>query len=115
MELFPGVNRLVCMLEKLDHTADKLPALLKKLRLERRISQLQLADEAGVNVSVVHRTELGSDARLSTWKKLFDGLGYRLLIDAYELAEECGDVLSEESERRQDRRLEGLCTGKRRY
>ncbi|MCX5794290.1 MAG: helix-turn-helix transcriptional regulator [Elusimicrobia bacterium] len=44
---------------------------LKELRLDRGISQRQLADQAGVNASVVHRAERGEDAKLSTWGKLF--------------------------------------------
>ena len=92
-----------------------MAALLRQLRQERRISQLQLADGAGVNVSVVHRAERGQDARLSTWRKLFAGLGYRLLIDTAELSEEAGDLLIEEGDRRREKRLEGLCAGKNRF
>jgi transcriptional regulator with XRE-family HTH domain len=91
-----------------------MAALLKELRLARGISQLQLAAEAGVNVSVAHRAEQGGDAKLSTWGKLFEGLGYRILIDATELAEETADLLAEERDRRLDRRAErrpGLPSG----
>lgn len=90
-------------------------ALLRKLRQERGISQRQLADSIGVNHSVVGRAERGVDARLSTWERLFEGLGYRLSWDAQELAEEAQDLLSEEAERRSERNREGLCTGKRRF
>lgn len=96
-------------------TVRRMATLLIKLRLERGISQRQLADQAGVNASVVHRAERGEDAKLSTWGKLFEGLGYRLLIDATELAEETGDLLAEEHNRRLERRSEGLCAGKRRF
>lgn len=89
--------------------------LLKELRLGRGISQRQLADHAGVNVSVVHRAEQGQDAKLSTWHRLFEGLGYRLLIEAAEFCEEAGDLLAEERERRLGRQAEGLGTGKRRF
>ncbi len=92
-----------------------LAALLVRLRRERRISQLQLADEAKVSVSVVHGAELGRDARLSTWEKLFDGLGYRLEFEALELDEEHADVIRREADRRWTRRNEGLCAGKRRF
>lgn len=88
-----------------DEAVNHLAALLKSLRLERRISQLHLADQAGVHASVVHRAERGSDARLSTWSALFDGLGYRLTFDVEELCEEEGDLLSAESAARQERRL----------
>lgn len=92
-----------------------MASLLKQLRQERGISQLQLADQAGVNASVVNRAERGKDARLSTWDKLFEGLGYRLFFDAVAFAEESGDLLAEEAEWRCEKRLEGLCAGKRRF
>jgi transcriptional regulator with XRE-family HTH domain len=82
----------------------RLAEMLQNLREERGVSRLQLADEAGVDHSVVGRAERGRDARLSTWEKLFHGLGYRLEIEAMELAEEIGDLLSEEADRRQKRR-----------
>ncbi len=92
-----------------------MASLLKQLRQERRISQLQLADQAGVDASVVNRAERGENAKLATWEKLFEGLGYRLLIEATELAEESGELLIEESDRRRENRRQGLCAGKRRF
>ncbi|MBI5623279.1 MAG: helix-turn-helix transcriptional regulator [Elusimicrobia bacterium] len=77
-----------------------MAALLKKLREGRGISQRQLAEHAGVHASVVSRAERGEDAKLSTWGRLFEGLGY---------------LLAEERDRRLDRRAEGLCAGKRRF
>lgn len=75
----------------------------------------QLADEAGVNPSVVSRAESGEDAKLSTWVRLFEGLGYRLDWDVSELCEEASELLSAEAERRQERERDGLCAGKRRF
>lgn len=83
--------------------------------MERRISQRQLADDVGVDSSLVARVERGQDARLSTWTKLFEGLGYRLKLEAQELCEEAGDLLSEEADRRKNRQMDGLCAGKRRF
>jgi transcriptional regulator with XRE-family HTH domain len=91
-----------------------MAALLRKLRQERGISQLQLAQEARVNPSVVHRAERGKDARLSTWDKLFEGLGYRLLIDVTETSEEAADLLTEEADRRREKIWRGLDAGARR-
>jgi len=89
----------------IEHDAvEHMAALLRRLRLERRISQLQLADEARVNASVVHRAERGCDCRLSTWNKLFDGLGYRLLFDVNEDCEEAEELLSSEAAARRERR-----------
>ena len=92
-----------------------MASLLRRLRQDRRISQLQLADEAGVDASVVNRAERGENAKLATWEKLFEGLGYRLLIDATELAEESAELLVKEADRRRENRRQGLCAGKRRY
>lgn len=92
-------------MEHHDDAANRLAALLKRLRLDRRISQLHLADQAGVHASVVHRAERGGNARLATWSALFDGLGYRLIFDVEELCEEEGDLLSAEAAARQARRL----------
>lgn len=86
----------------------RLAELLERLRRERGISQLQLADEAKVNSSVVNRAERGGNATLETWVKLFAGLGYCLSFDVEEVAEECADVLAEEAERRRENRLMGL-------
>jgi transcriptional regulator with XRE-family HTH domain len=88
-------------------------ARLKDLRLERGISQNQLADESGVNVSQISRVESGRDAQLSTLLKIYRGLGYELRLDLQEFAEECGDLLSEEAARRSERRESGLLMGKR--
>ena len=91
-----------------DDLTTRIAALLKKRRRERGISQRQLADYAKVNQSVVNRAERGGDTRLSTWEKLFEGLGDRLELDSTELCEEAGDLLAEEAERRRERRREGL-------
>lgn len=84
--------------------------LLRHIRRQRGISQRQLADGAGVNVSLVRRAERGLDARLSTWSKLFQGAGHYLLLDTTESCEEAGDLLSEEAERRRDRQRWGRMT-----
>ncbi|MDE2142546.1 MAG: helix-turn-helix transcriptional regulator [Elusimicrobia bacterium] len=88
-------------------------ARLRELRLERRLSQKQLADEAGVNVSQVSRVEEGRDSQLSTFLKLYAGLGYRIDLELFEICDEAGDLLDEESQRRKDRRLAGMLSGKR--
>lgn len=99
----------------IESTVSRMASLLKQLRQDRRISQLQLADHAGVDASVVNRAERGKNAKLATWEKLFQGLGYRLLIEATELSEESGELLIEEADRRHENRRQGLCAGKRRY
>lgn len=93
----------------------RISGLFKQLREERRISKRHLADEAGVNVSVVCRAERGEDARLSTWEKLFEGLGYRLDWEVSESSEEAPDLIAEEADARLERQRQGLCTGKWRF
>jgi transcriptional regulator with XRE-family HTH domain len=83
---------------------------LKELRQERRISQLQLADNAGVNHSVVKRAEAGGDAKLSTWIKLFEGLGYFLRFETLEQSEEASELLSDEAEARRERRIDFIAS-----
>jgi transcriptional regulator with XRE-family HTH domain len=88
-------------------------ARIQDLRIERKISLKQLADEAGVNVSQVSRFERGRDARLSTLLKIAAGLGYKI---EFVFQETCGDVgalLDDERYRREDRRDAGLLMGKR--
>lgn len=102
MQLFHRVNRMNGM--KIKRVGAQLAALLTQLREERGISQMQLAHHAGVNPSVVNRTERGGDARLSTWVKLFESMGHRLLFDTTEESEEAADLLSEEAEARRQRR-----------
>jgi transcriptional regulator with XRE-family HTH domain len=85
----------------------ELAALLRQLRLGRGVSMLQLADAAGVEASVAQRAENGADARLSTWVKLFEGLGYRLRAQPWETCEEAAGLLEEEADRRRERRIYG--------
>ena len=98
-----------------ERTVSGLPALLKELREERRISLRQLADHARVSPSVVRRAEGGATAKLSTWDKLFAAMGYYVNIEALELSEEASDLLEQEKDARSDRQQEGLCAGKRRF
>jgi HTH-type transcriptional regulator/antitoxin HipB len=88
-------------------------ARLQELRLERRISRKQLADEAGMNVSQIGRAESGQDVRLSTLLKISAGLGYRLDFVFQETCEEAGVLLERETWRREERRDGGLLMGKR--
>jgi transcriptional regulator with XRE-family HTH domain len=88
-------------------------ARLQELRLERRISRKQLADEAGVNVSQIGRAESGQDVRLSTLLKIRAGLGYQLEFVFQEMSEEAGELLERETWRREERRDTGLLIGKR--
>jgi DNA-binding XRE family transcriptional regulator len=44
------------------------------------LTQKELARRAGVNQSLVARVERGRDVRLTTMKKLYEALGYRMLI-----------------------------------
>ena len=89
-------------------TIVRVAGLLKELRRKRGISQRQLADESGVDRSVVNRAESGeNDAQISTWAKLFQGLGYRLILDVEELCEESADLLAEHAEQRREKRRAG--------
>ncbi len=86
----------------------RMAKLLRARRLELRLSQRHLADSAGVSSSVVSRAERGGDALLSTWEKLFDGLGDRLELDSTRWSEEGEEILMDERDARLERRHEGL-------
>ncbi len=91
-----------------ENLAERLGKLLRKRRRELRISQRVLADFAGVNQSVVCRVERGDDALMSTWQKLFDGLGERVEFISTRSCEEGADILKDENDERRERRLLGL-------
>lgn len=86
---------------------------IEALRVERKISRNQLADEAGVNASQITRAERGRDVRLSTLLKIYAGLGYRVELALNETCEEAAALLIDEHDRRGDRRDDGLLMGKR--
>jgi transcriptional regulator with XRE-family HTH domain len=86
----------------------RMANLLRKRRLELRVSQRHLADSARLSPSVVNRAERGGDLLLSTWQKLFDGLGDRLEFDSTRSSEEAEELLIDEGEARRERRREGL-------
>ena len=91
-----------------DNATTRMVALLKQRRLELRLSQRHLADSAGVSPSVVSRAERGGEALLSTWEKLFNGLGERLEFDSTRDSEDAEGLLIEEGEARRERRYQGL-------
>jgi transcriptional regulator with XRE-family HTH domain len=86
----------------------RLAAMLKSRRRELRISRLQLADQAGVRASVVWRAERGQDSRLTTWAKLFEGLGSPLIINMKDVDEDTEIMSRDEWSYRKERQLRGL-------
>ena len=91
-----------------ENATARMASLLKQRRLELRLSQRHLADSAGVSPSVVSRAERGGEALLSTWEKLFCGLGEYLEFDSTRYSEDAEVLLAEEREARRKRRFEGL-------
>lgn len=68
---------------------EKVPSVWRKrplhfhLWLARKLANLtqaELAAAAGMQQSLVARVERGRDARLSTLRRLYQALGYRMLI-----------------------------------
>ena len=80
------------------------------------ISQRHLAEEAGVDHAVVTRLERGCDARLATWRALFEALGYFAVLAPipYE-PEEIKELLTEKRGERWLRQQDGLAHGRQRY
>lgn len=78
-------------------------AQLRALRTSRGISQRHLAESSGVHQSVVCRLEYGADARWSTWKRLFEGLGYDVVLVPLSTSDDVEDMLLDEKMQREDR------------
>ncbi len=85
---------------------------LYALRCERRVSQRVLAALAGVTPAAVCRLEAGRDARLSTWRRLFQALGYYAPLVPVSSCEDADDWCIEEMERREERMLAQLRAGR---
>jgi DNA-binding XRE family transcriptional regulator len=123
-ELSEGLGRIKIMLDELRRVVDQLPLdwvraepgwQLRALREELGVSQRRLADQADVRQSEISRLERGGDACLSTWRRLFAGLGWdAVLVPALE-CEETAAWLRDTMEERRERRRRGLCTGRRRF
>ncbi len=60
----------------------ELGARLAQTRLERNISQQQLANEAGVSKSTVERLESGREVRLTSFVRVLRALGLLERLDA---------------------------------
>jgi len=72
------------------------------------ILQRLLAEAAGVDQSVVSHLERGADARWSTWKRLFNALGFEaVLVPEVSADEDTEDFLLHERQRRKDRMEDG--------
>jgi len=87
-----------------DDGPKRLALLLETLRERQGLSKRHVADGAGLSVSMVHRAEKGQDCRLTTWAKLFAGVGYVLLIDHLEIDETVPDMIAEERDERLEKR-----------
>lgn len=77
--------------------------LLRVLRLSRDVSQRHLAEESGVRQSFISRLERGGDARWATWKRLFDALGFDVVLAPLPSCEDAEDFLREAAQLRKDR------------
>jgi transcriptional regulator with XRE-family HTH domain len=87
---------------------DRLGDLLCKRRMERAVSLRQMADTAGVSISVAFRAERGANLCIATWEKLFRALGYELLFDWSDEDGEFVDFIEDEKGRRWQRRHDAL-------
>ena len=90
--------------------ACRLGRLLREWRGKRRTSRRVLAEFAGVSHTSFARAERGADARVSTWERLFEALGCRLVLTVEEAdgADDCEDYLLHETDRRLGRRLSSI-------
>lgn len=97
-------------MEEEEKAGAALARLLRQWRGRRRSSQRVLAEFAQMPSSMVSRAESGGDAKLSTWERLFDALGLRLVVSVEDAWgwDDCEDYLLHETDRRYWRKLEWL-------
>ena len=81
---------------------------LRAVRLSRGISQRLLAEESGVDQSVIGDLERGADGRLSTWNRIFDVFGYQAVFLPLTFSEEGEEMLQEAMRERKERMDAGL-------
>ena len=86
---------------------DQLPLLFREIRADRGLSQRLVAEEAGLDASVIRRAERGRDAKISTWIRIFDAMGIIVELTYYE-DEEAACMLDDKTFERQERRENGL-------
>jgi len=89
--------------ERLEH----FPA--EQLRAKRNalgVSQRHLAETSGVPQSVISALERGGDGRWSTWKRLFDSLGFTAVLMP-EGTDDVEDLYNDGIQRRKDRMENG--------
>ncbi|OGT71579.1 MAG: hypothetical protein A3H44_14055 [Gammaproteobacteria bacterium RIFCSPLOWO2_02_FULL_57_10] len=67
---------------------------LARIRKQQRLSQTELAQEAGVGVATLRRIEGGQDSQLVSWLKLLRALGMTTAIDSL-LPEEFSSPMAE--------------------
>lgn len=67
---------------------------LARIRKQQRLSQTELAEEAGVGVATLRRIEAGQDSQLASWLKLLKALGMTSAIDTL-LPEEFSSPMAE--------------------
>lgn len=84
------INTLTPELEMLKELGERLA----RIRKQQRLTQTNLAEEAGVGVATLRRIEGGQDSQLASWLKLLNALGMTSAIDSL-LPEEFSSPMAE--------------------
>lgn len=87
---------------------------LELVRRSRRLSQEQLAEEAGIGVATLRRIEDGNDSRLGSWLRVLKALDMTHAIDALlpeELRSPMADVEASGARGAKRRRRTGFVWG----
>lgn len=61
-------------------TEDSAGRILKRLKLEKNLTSMQLADRSMLSITTIHKVEQGRNVTLHTLTYMLDALGYELVV-----------------------------------
>lgn len=73
---------------------------LARIRQQQRLSQIQLAEQAGIGIATLRRIESGADSQLGSWIKLLKALDMDATLDSL-LPEQFNSPMTETLRERQ--------------
>ena len=80
---------------------------IQALRMDAHVSLRHLAQIAEISPATLCRIEIGADARLSTWAKLYTALGFAAVLAPLPVSEDAGAMIDDERGHRWQRMENG--------